>query len=292
MEFKKVKETAKKIKEMEIQGAVQIALAAEKALEDFIFYSKAETRTELLSDLKKAGKILKSSRPTAVALPNAVDRFIEKVEETDIEDIDDLKRETLEIGSKIINNTKEAFENITKIGASLIKNEQIIFTHCHSSTVNSILKYAFNHGKKFEVICTETRPFGQGFITARELSEAGIPVTLIVDSAVMQNMEKVDLVLVGADTITKENKLINKIGTSQIALIAKHFDIPFYSAAQILKFTDKKAEDIELEERGEEEILEGRKLPDVNVRNVVFDITEPEYITGIITEEGIKNKSS
>ncbi len=290
MEFKKVKETAEKIEKMEIQGAVQIALAAEKALEDFIFYSKAETRTELLSDLKKAGNILKSARPTAVALPNAVNNFIEKVEEMEIEDVDDLKRETLEIGSEVINRTKEAFEKITKIGASLIKNEQIIFTHCHSSTVTSILKHAFNHGKKFKVVCTETRPFGQGFITARELSEAGIPVTLIVDSAAMQGMKKADLVLVGADTITKEKKLINKIGTSQIALIAEHFDIPFYSAAQTLKFTDKKADEIELEERDKEEILEGRSLPDVNVRNVVFDITEPEYITGIITEEGIKKE--
>ena len=110
---------------------------------------------------------------------------------------------------------------------------------------------------------------------------------MIVDSAAMQVMNEVDLVLTGADAVTSDKKLINKIGTSGIALIAKEHKVLMYAAAQKLKFTDKKSSQIVLEERDVNEILEGKKLPKVNVRNVVFDVTALNMLKGIITEDGI-----
>ena len=285
--FETVKEVAKKVSELKIQGAISISIAAEKALEDFIRHSKAKNKTEFIRDLKRAGKILKASRPTAVALPNAINQFISEVEKLD-GDVDKIKKTALKIGKKQIKSARDAVLKIAEKGSKLIRNNQTILTHCHSSTVTSILKKAWKDGKRFEVISTETRPWRQGFITARELSKAGIPVTLIVDSAVMQNMPKIDKVFVGADTITSDGKLINKIGTSQVALIAKHFKVPVYVAAQTLKFTDKKAKEIKLEERPPSEILEGKKLPGVKVKNVVFDMTDLSYIKAIITENGIR----
>jgi len=160
--------------------------------------------------------------------------------------------------------------------------------HCHSSTVMAILKEAWRSGKKFETICTETRPWHQGYISSRELSNFGIPTSLIVDSAVMHFMDKVDVVFVGADTITKEGDLVNKIGTSQIALVAKHFNKPLYVATESLKFDHtRSSSDIVIEERPLKEIIDPRRLPKVKLRNPVFDVTKTEYITSIITERGV-----
>lgn len=285
--MKNVKLVAKDIKEMRIQGAIRIALAAVQALHDLIKSSKAQSKKELLSELEGAAEILIHARPTAVSLPNAVDWYAGEVRELNGK-ISDIKKAALELGREFVEENKRASQKIAEQAVGLIKNNSTILSHCHSTTVVEILKAAKRNGKRFKVIVTETRPWHQGFMSARELADAGIKTELIVDSAVMQIMPEVDLVLTGADAITSDKQLINKIGTSQIALIAKNFSVPMYAAAQGLKFTEKKSGQIVLEERNANEILEGKKLPKVNVRNVVFDIAPLKGLSGVITEEGIK----
>jgi len=287
LKYTKVLEIAEKIRTLEIQGAVGIAIAAETALEDLLTYSKAKSRENLIIELTQAGKILKETRPSAVALPNAVDKFIETVESLN-GDPPELNKKALKVGKELIEKLKNSSEEIAKHGATLIKDGQTILVHCHSSTVDKLLIRAWHSGKRFSVICTETRPWHQGFLTAKELSEVGIPTTLIVDSAAMLHMPHVDLVLIGADTITSDNKLINKIGTSQVALVAKHFQVPMYVATQSIKFTKKTSKQIKLEERDPAELHEDHDIGTATVSNIVFDFTDMSYIRGIITEEGLK----
>lgn len=284
----RVREIAEDIRELKIQGAINIALAAEEAMKWVVENSTAETKKDFIKELKDAGKILKGTRPTAVALPNAIDEFLKKVQESS-KDMPELKEETLKITKKLISETKKATSTISKLGAGLVKNKMTVLTHCHSSTVTSILEQAWKSGTGFEVICTETRPWHQGFITAKELSEFGIPTTLIVDSAVMSFMEKVDLVLVGADTITANGDVVNKIGTSQVALIARNFKVPVYVAAQTLKFDLRRGsgEEVPIEERDLSEIIDPKRIPKASIRNPVFDVTTADYVTGVVTEKGI-----
>lgn len=289
MPLSKVRETAKKIKELKIQGAISIALAAANAMEKLIAKSKAKTREEFLEELEEAGNILIDSRPTAVALPNAVRSYLGKVSEIDAP-LPGLKKKALSIGKDLVKEITESVELIGKFGAVEVNDGSKILIHCHSSTVMAVLKEAWRQDKKFEVYCTETRPWGQGYISARELSEYGIPTTLIVDSAATSFMKKVgfDMVLVGADTITKDRDVINKIGTSQIALVAKHLKVPLYVATQMLKFDNKRgADQVEIEERPAREIIDPGELPKVKIRNPVFDVTKTEYVSKFITERGV-----
>ena len=180
--MERVEEIAKDIRELKIQGAINIALAAEEAMRWVVENSGAETRQDFIKELEKAAKILKETRPTAIALPNAIDEFLERVEGSG-KDMPELKNETLKIAKKLIAETKKSTLTISNLGAGLVKNKMTVLTHCHSSTVTAILKQAWKSGTRFEAICTETRPWHQGFITAKALSEFGIPTTLVVDSA-------------------------------------------------------------------------------------------------------------
>ncbi len=127
-------------------------------------------------------------------------------------------------------------ERIAEIGAKRIQDNMVVFTHCHSSTVTNLLKKAKKEGKTFEVICTETRPAFQGRITAKEMVSLGVKTTFIVDSAARSFMSQVDLVIVGADALTSEGNVVNKIGTSTIAVLAHEARKPFYVVSELLKF--------------------------------------------------------
>ncbi len=283
-----VESVARDIREMKIQGAVTIAMAAEEALEEFIENCQAGSRDDFLSQLRAEGTKLAEARPSAIALPNAVDMFIEKVEAINL-GMPDLKDAALLAGKELMEDTKDSFKELTEKGSEIVRDGQLILIHCHSSTVTGILKKAWDSGKRFNVICTETRPSRQGFISAKELSEHEIPTTIVVDSAVASVMAGVDMALVGADTVLKNGDVVNKIGTLGVALAAKEFGVPMYVATQRLKF-DTKGRGVGIESRPAEEILEGAKLPGVEIENLVFDITKKSYFKGIITEGGVRLK--
>jgi ribose 1,5-bisphosphate isomerase len=186
---------------------------------------------------------------------------------------------------KDLENSKE---RIADIGARRIRNNSTILTHCHSSTVTNLLKKAKHDGKTFKIICTETRPVFQGKITAKEMLELGVETTFIVDSATRFFMNQVDMAIVGADAITSEGNVINKIGTSMVALVAHESRTPFYVVSELLKFDPATAYgDYEkIEERNSSEVWKDapKKLA---VRNPAFDVTRRDFIHGIICEDGI-----
>ncbi len=279
--------TAEKIRTMEIRGAGRIAVAASAALRDYALSLRSLPHNEFDKRLEEAAKTLVDTRPTAVSLPNAVALTKRHTASEVSQAIDEI----VDNAGRFIKNAEQALDKIGRIGAQRIRDGDTIMTHCNSHAALSIIKTAFDQGKDISVIATESRPRRQGFITIHELSDHGIPTTLIVDSAVRLTMKEVDLVVVGADSISVNGALINKIGTSQLALAAQEARKNVIVAAETYKFSPRTllGEMVEIEDRADEEVIDREildGLPNVRVRNPAFDVTPAEYIDLIITEIG------
>jgi ribose 1,5-bisphosphate isomerase len=280
-------ETAEKIRNMEIRGAGRIARAAAMALKEEARTVPADSLEEFNQRMKIAFRTLYTTRPTAVSLPNAL-RIVMRYRAASVEEA---RAQIIANADAFIEGSENAVKKIGEIGARRVRDGNTIMTHCNSSAAASIFRAAFGQGKKINVIATETRPRMQGLVTVDWMQKAGIPTTIILDSAVRYFMKKVDLVVVGADAITVNGNLINKIGTSQLALAAHEARVPFMVAAETYKFSPRTllGELVEIEERDPAEVLGAEKMsqwPSLKVRNPAFDITPHRYIDLICTEIG------
>lgn len=279
---------ADRIRKLEVQGARNVAIAAIKALEGLAEETRAELRKEFMEELSEARAILFASRATEPLMRNAVRWIISQVENSDKETVEALAEVVSSSSSQFLKNLEASKECIAEIGAKRIRNNMVLFTHCHSSTVTYLMSKAKEDGKVFEVLCTETRPVFQGRITAKEMLALGVKTTFIVDSAARSFMRNADLVIVGADAITSEGNIVNKIGTGAIALLAHEARKPFYVVAELLKFDPATVcgEYGTIEERNPGEIW--KDAPEkLVIRNPAFDVTRRDFIHGIICEEGI-----
>jgi len=280
--------TAKRIKLLEIQGARNVAIAAIKAVEETAKESKAKHKDAFLNELLETKTILFSSRETEPLMRNAIRHVIYVIQSSDKESVKELAVEVSRVSDMFLETLELSKEKIAAIGSKRISHHSRVLTHCHSSTVTNMLRKAKLDGKTFEVVCTESRPVFQGRLTAKEMLDSGIKTTMIVDSAVRHFMNEIDLVVVGADAITSEGNIINKIGTSMVALAAKEARTPFYVVSELLKFDPVTV-------RGDYERIEERSPKEVwadppsglIIRNPAFDVTRREFIHGIICEEGI-----
>jgi len=279
---------------MRIRGAGRIASSAVEALRIVARNSPAEDAERFVSQLSDAARFLLQTRPTAVSLPNGIRYVMHRVNQAKPKATSaaELKLAAIKAADDFVELTRTAVERIGEIGAKRIREGDVVLTHCNSGAVISVMTTAWREGKRFEVYATETRPRFQGHITARALAHAGIPVTLILDDAVRYFMQDVDTVLVGADAITANGALVNKVGTSMVALAAHEVDVKVFVAAESYKFSPETmiGELVEIEERDPSEIISRKKLKKlgrVGVRNPSFDVTPPEFIDLIITERGI-----
>ncbi|MDD4127630.1 MAG: ribose 1,5-bisphosphate isomerase [Methanomicrobium sp.] len=282
-------DTEKKIRSMEIRGAGRIARTAALALKEHSETISTDDLNTFKKEMESAADILLKTRPTAVSLPNAVNSVMKGLREA--ETFDDAYRALHENADSFVKNSEAAVRRIAEIGAAHIKDGDVILTHCNSDAALACIIEAHRQGKKFEVFATEVRPRNQGHITIKTLSDAGIKTNFIVDSAARFFMKKVTLVIVGADAVAVNGAVVNKIGTSQIALCAHEARTPFIVAAETYKFAPKTitGELIEIEERGTSEVLDNKRaeeLPFVTVRNPAFDVTPADYVDLIITEQG------
>ncbi len=281
----KIEETARGIKKLEIQGATSIAVKAVEALRDDLLASDSQATAQHV--LEEGVKTLIGTRETEPMMRNGL-RYLQKNLSGKWKSFASFSEEAEKAAGEVLEFYYKARKNIVEIGSKRIRDGDTVFTHCHSSAVTETLIKAHESGKRFRVIQTETRPKYQGRITARELVEAGIETTMIVDSAARHFMKEIDFVLVGSDAVTSEGNVINKIGTSQVALAANEARIPFYVLCTLLKFDPVTihGEFEAIEERGVDEIWE--EPPEgLKLRNPAFDVTRRDYIHGIITEEGI-----
>lgn len=278
---------AKKIETMEVRGAAKIARVAAEALKDFALDYKGSDVEEFKTQMKIAGDRLISTRPTAISLKNAVLIVLKEIREN--KNLDELKKNVIATAENFITKSEKAIEIIADIGSKRIKDGDTILTHCNSSAAVSTIVKAHKDKKSIKVYATESRPKKQGYITVNQLVKEGVPTTLIVDSAVRHVMPKVDLVVVGADTVASNGAVINKIGTSQIALCAHEARVPVMVCAETYKFSHETlaGELVEIEERDVNEIVKPEDFPGVRIFNPVFDATPPEFIDVIVTEEGV-----
>jgi len=243
------------IKSIKIQGAENIARAGIKAF--------------LLKPNKKSAKKILTVRPTEPLLQNAIKILLKSINPPIT-------------AMKFLSHLKKSHETIEKKGAQLIKKDMNIYTHCHSSTVIDILKYAKKKQKKnFVVYTTEVEPLLQGHQTAKDLAKANIKVIVAPDLAAEQSLKKCDLFLFGADAFTK-SVAVNKIGTSTLVKLAKLHKIPRYSCGVSLKFTKK----VKIEKRSPKEVWDER-IKKIEVINPAFDKTELKELSGVISEFGI-----
>ena len=277
---------------MEIRGAGRIAKAAAEAIRDYAASLETASMEEFSAQIKEASSFLISTRPTAVSLPNAV-KLASKYSS---ENVGEARQEIIENANRFIARADKALGIIGKIGSKRIQDGDVIMTHCNSHAALSIITTAFENGKDISVIATESRPKRQGLLTVRHLNNFGVPTTLIIDSAVRFHMKKVDKVIVGADAIASNGALVNKIGTSQLALAANEARKSFMVAAETFKFSPNTilGNPIKIEERSSDEIIDPTILADlsnVRVSNPVFDFTPAKYIDMIVTDIGIISPS-
>ncbi len=288
-----VASTAEAIRSMEIRGAGRIARAGASALLDLAQSYHGEDEASFLAELDAAKRTLLDSRPTAVSLWNGVHAVVRGVK--DQPDLASMLALVESNAQRFITRSEEAVRQISLIGAKRIQDGDVIITHCNSSAAVGVLKEAYAQGKRFKVYATESRPWRQGIITVNELAEAGIDVTLIIDSAVRSVMKYANKVFVGADTVTSHGALINKVGTSQVALAAKEARVQFYVCAETYKFSPMTlfGDMVTIEERDTEEVAkDGEVRPEVKIFNPVFDSTPAAYIDAIITEAGMISPGS
>jgi ribose 1,5-bisphosphate isomerase len=283
-----LEETAASIRSMEIRGAGEIARRAAEALRQEALDYQGHDAKELWARMQKGKEALLASRPTAVSLWNGV-QAVFKDASPDMGS-EGLRRILISNAEAFMRRSKEAVDVIGRVGAKRIRDGDRVLTHCNSKAALSVIIQAHKDGKDIDVFATESRPWRQGLLTLRDLAAAGIKPTLIVDSAARWLMKDVDVVVVGADTICSNGALINKIGTSQIALAAHEARVPFLVAAETFKFSPKTmyGELVEIEERDSSEVVRPEEIPaGAKVLNPVFDATPPEYIDAIITEVGV-----
>jgi ribose 1,5-bisphosphate isomerase len=286
------------IKTMKIRGAGRIARAAVSALKIVSEYYTGSPE-EYINYLKKAARLLVETRPTAVSLPNGLRYVLNRLFKeynAGVNKLDELKELLDKYVNEFIEISHDALRKIGEYGSRRIENGDVVLTHCNSEAALSVIVTAYREGKDPRVFATETRPRYQGRITAEALSKEGIDVTLIVDSAVRYFINDIDKVIVGADAIAANGAVVNKIGTSQIALAAFESRTPFMVAAESYKFSPDTlfGRLVKIEERPWDEVApkEWYSKLGIKIRNPAFDVTPPRYIDLIITEMGVVSPES
>ncbi len=304
------RELAKAIKDMVIRGAPAIGVATAMGIALAVQRSKAESLEELRAEFPVICETFAHTRPTAVDLFWAIERFKLRFEELarsaskdEAATLERIRTELVKEALKVHEERREGDKSIGRFGAELLPKSGRVMTQCNAGalatagigTALGVIRMAIEGGYRIEVIVPETRPYLQGSrLTAWELHQDRIPLTLITDNMVGHFLKTggVGAVVVGADRIARNGDTANKIGTYGIAVIARENSVPFYVAAPLstIDYSLSSGEQIPIEERSQEEIthMAGVRIsPEVRAAHPAFDVTPARYITAIITERGV-----
>lgn len=277
------------IQEMRTRGAAEIgkqaALALARAAQGYSGGSVIGLQVELID----AARVLAGARPTAVTLRNALNTTLSAMDGA--KSVEAAKRDLRRAAEAYARNVDQARKTIAQTGARLLRRDDVVLTHCHSTVAVGVLAEAARHNPRLRVFNTETRPFRQGITTARALADAGVDVTLVLDSAAafILETEHVAKVVLGADTIAANGTVYNKIGTKQLCLVARALKIPVLVCAETQKFSPYtlRGDAVPIEERDAREVVDPAEVPGAKIRNPVFDATPPQLVSRIVTEKAV-----
>ena len=299
------REVAKAIREMVIRGAPAIGVAAAMGVALGVQKSAARTAEELKAEFAMICDVLAKTRPTAVDLFWALERMKKRFAELAraSADLAAIRSALVHEAQEVHAEKKATDEAIGRFGAEYMPKEGQVMTQCNAGalatagigTALGVIRVAYEQGRKLHVLVPETRPYLQGArLTAWELHRGGIPLTVITDNMVGHFLKsgKVRAIVTGADRVAANGDTANKIGTYQIAVLAKENNVPFYIAAPVSTFdlTIASGDEIPIEERAAAEVthIQGVRIaPDVPAAHPAFDVTPNRYVSAIFTERGV-----
>jgi methylthioribose-1-phosphate isomerase len=306
IECRTVKEVAEAIRSLAVRGAPVLGIVAAHAMALTASTTGSRDGRRLLAELERAGEELRATRPTAVNIAWAVDRMLTvarrgwreegdpgRIREAMVAEADEIEREDL-----------AACDAIGAFGAELVPQDSNVLTHCNTGmlctggigTAQGVIFEAHRSGRRIHVWVDETRPVWQGArLTAWELGRLGVPRTLVADGAAgwLMASGRVDLVLTGADRITADGSVANKIGTYGLAVLASHHGVPFFVAAptSTIDLSTPSGPDVQIEDRDPDEVTAPLGMPVAQTgtpaANPAFDVTPPDLVSAIITERGV-----
>jgi methylthioribose-1-phosphate isomerase len=299
-----VEQVAEAIESMSVRGAPAIGVAAAYGVVIAALTSASDSFDGLSGDLMTAETMLRATRPTAVNLGWALDRMRVHYSDVTTMDRDRLIDDLLAAAHRLAEDDVEVNKAISRHGVGLLQDNALVVHHCNTGslatvdygTALGVIRYAHEQGKGIRVLVDETRPRLQGArLTCWELSQIGVPYRLIVDGASghFMSTEKVHACIVGCDRVAANGDVANKIGTYNLAIVARAHGVPFYVAAPTssIDISTPDGASIVIEERSSEEItgLGGQAVApdDCSVANPAFDVTPAEYVTAFITELGV-----
>jgi len=278
-------QTLKRLKEDRLSGAKTLTQQAARILKDFVQSTQTDSLSGFLKDLSQLGQELIAAQPSMTSIANLVKAVLTlAAAETSLHRVKESVLAYLQ-GQLEAEDLKQ--DRIQHLLEGFVQDGHTILTYSYSATVFQSLKFLKDRGRAFSVIVPESRPQQEGILLARDLGQAGITATLIVDAAAGIFLPQAHLVLVGADSVS-EAGVLNKIGTRTLAILAKYYQVPFYVVCTRSKFVSSPETAAPgIVEQDPREIFE-ESLPNVTIKNLYFDITPLELITGILTEEGIE----
>ena len=305
LELQTPEELYEAIATLRVRGAPAIGIFAGYALYVLALQTKTTSYADFLAECQKNRDYLNSSRPTAVNLRHMLDRVLAVVQSMPCADISAIQDAMGQMAKAIHEEDIAMCTAISEYGLSLVKAGDGILTHCNAGPLATSrygtglgpLFLAQERGIPLHAFCDETRPLLQGArLTAYELQRAGIDCTLICDNmaSLVMKQGKINACFVGCDRVARNGDTANKIVTSGVAILAKHYGIPFYvlGPSSTIDFTCPDGDHIPIELRDGAEIKEKffskpSSLPEVKCYNPAFDVTDHELITAIVTEKGI-----
>ncbi|MFC7176055.1 ribose 1,5-bisphosphate isomerase [Halosegnis marinus] len=283
-----VARVADDIASMETRGAATIADAVADALATQAREGDAADPEAFRAGMRTAARRLYDTRPTAVSLPNALRYVLNGMEGGSVEA---LRRSVVERATAFREDLDRAQSRLGEIGAGRLRDGDTVMTHCHSTDAMAVMEAAVADGKSLSAVVKETRPRNQGHITAEVLADLGVDVTLVVDNAAHRYLDEVDHVLVGADAVAADGSVVNKVGTSGLAVSARDRGVPIVVAAGTIKLDPATltGRAVEIEQRDESEVIDPETradIGDIAVANPAFDVTPPRHVDAIVTERG------
>ena len=289
IEFQSAQHVIDEIRNMNVKGGSPFGRAAAWAYkliceqEDLNTFEKLKERFDGVSDEMIALK------PTMATIFNTKDLVYTYLDRYSREPAEGLKKKISGLCGRII---AHSVEKLGVYGCNLIQDQDTVMMHSYSSTLMSVFTHAAEQGKKFRVICTESRPLRESRLAAKVLQSYDIAVTYITDASIWEFMPSADLIIMGADSIACDGSVANKMGTAMVSQLAQSCKCPVYIASELYKLDGRTryGYKIQLERRTEKEIIskdDFESLNGIEIINQFFDITPANQITGFITEEGV-----